>query len=248
MFESLVLLAGFIDSIAGGGGLITVPTLSLIVGPGAHAIGTNKILGVTAAGIALFTYWRGGHLKIKNSLPTLLGILAGTVNGALLAPFVPRVGFQLALLIFSPLILVLLFRRDSLVAKVAAENTVPPPHRRWLELACGFGCGFYDGVFGPGGGTLMMLSLLWILHLPLMEAIALSKLSNTLSAGGSLATYAATGYVHWSVGAWFALFIGAGALVGSRLASLKARVLVKPVLVLVVSLLWLRVAYDLWSQ
>lgn len=256
--ELIVAIAGLIDSIAGGGGLITVPLLSWIVGPGAPAIGTNKILGSVAAFIALIVYWQAGHLRANEDqgmnkkliAAVLAGILVGTIAGALTAPKLPVCLFPWALLILSPLLLLLLLRRDGLIHQKIAQL---PNHRKktskpaQLAFAVGLGCGFYDGVFGPGGGTLMLISMVWLLELPLMPSIALSKLSNTLSAGGSLLTYAALKQVHWGIGLWLALFIGAGALIGSKLANRHAEKILRPLLVLVVTLLWIRMLLEVAS-
>ncbi len=252
MNEFIIFLAGIIDSIAGGGGLITVPTLNLLLHEPALTIGTNKILGVTSASIALFIYYRGGHLKVRKCLPTFLGIFIGTVFGALTAPYLPPDLFRWALLLFSPVIVFLLLRKEDLIPKSTAfapegrEHQAENPDRHlYLQLICGLACGFYDGVFGPGGGTFMLLSLLWILKLPLMQAIAVSKLSNSLSAGGSLLTYSATGHVDYKVGLWFAIFIGIGSTLGATFASQNAQKVVKPLLLFVVGLLWLRMAQTL---
>jgi len=253
--ELIVAIAGVIDSIAGGGGLITVPLLSWIVGPGAPAIGTNKILGSVAAFIALIVYWQAGHLRSTENqgmnkkliVSVLGGILFGTIGGALTAPHLPLWLFPWALLILSPLLLLLLLRRDGLLQqklsiKQNPAGTSSKPAK--LAFAVGLGCGFYDGVFGPGGGTLMLISMVWLLDLPLMPSIALSKLSNSLSAGGSLLTYAALKQVHWGIGLWLALFIGAGSLIGSKLANRHAERILRPLLVLVVSVLWIRMLLE----
>src|SRR5947209_5901322 len=93
------LLAGFIDSIAGGGGLVTLPTLILIVGPGAQAIGTNKIVGSVAALVALGVYARAGHLQWKRSAAFAFWIGVGSFCGSRVSPLIPPEFFKWLLLV-----------------------------------------------------------------------------------------------------------------------------------------------------
>jgi uncharacterized membrane protein YfcA len=112
-----------------------------------------------------------------------------------------------------------------------------------LLIAIGAGCGIYDGAFGPGGGTLMFLSLATIARMPMLEALASSKMANALSATGSLISYSIADQVQWSKGLPLAGFIIAGALIGSRVASKSLEKVIKPVLVLVVVLLVVKVVF-----
>lgn len=240
-FGLLFFIAGFLDSIVGGGGLITVPSFTLMLGAGAHAIGTNKVTAVASTLMALVVYQRKGHLLLEKSVPFLIAILVGTVLGARTAPFVPDRAFHWGLLVICPIILWIIFHRDSLRFRF----DLPIHNRRALLALLGLACGFYDGVFGPGAGTFMFLSLTWFAGLPLMQAIATSKLANFISAAGSLATYAAADEVHWKLGLKFAAFALVGAIVGAHLASQKAQRIVKPVLVIVILLLMIRLAHTL---
>jgi hypothetical protein len=97
--------------------------------------------------------------------------------------------------------------------------------------------GFYDGFFGPGGGTFMLLGLLWAAKLSLFEALLLSKLANTISAGVSLVSYSYQGFVHPREGIWMALGMILGGFMGARFASKQAEKVVRPVLTGVVILL-----------
>jgi uncharacterized membrane protein YfcA len=107
----------------------------------------------------------------------------------------------------------------------------------WHLIVAGVLVGFYDGFFGPAGGTFMLLGLLWGVKLPLFEALLLSKLANTLSASVALVSYGIQGYVHVRYGVIMAIGMTAGGYMGAKLASNRAEKVVRPVLALVVVLL-----------
>ena len=239
------LLAGFIDSIAGGGGLITLPTFSLILGAGPHAIGTNKIAGTVAALVALLVYIRGGHMDWRKSLAFAAWVSLGSFIGSRLSPLLPVAAFKYFLFITCPIILWVVFRKDFWVAR---ELAVHEHSTRWTNalsaplILAGLGCGFYDGIWGPGGGTFMFLSLLFIARLPLFPALAAAKLANTVSAGTSLASYAWQGFVHWREGLILSSAIAVGAFIGAKQASKGGSKTVRVVLVFVVAILMFRLA------
>jgi uncharacterized membrane protein YfcA len=229
------LVAGLIDSIAGGGGLITLPVLSQLLEPGAHAIGTNKIAGFMGAFIAFLVYLRKQPLNLKKSAAFLAAVGAGSLIGSLFSPMIPKIYFRYFLLAICPMVLWVLWNKRLFIQEV--KDHVP---RSLSSLViAGLAVGFYDGFFGPGGGTFMLLGLLWGVRLPLFEALLLSKLANTLSAGVSLVSYGIQGYVHPKFGVIMAIGVTAGGYVGAKLASNRAEKIVRPVLALVVGLLLL---------
>ena len=227
------LVAGAIDSIAGGGGLITLPTLSTILEPGANAIGTNKIVGTVGALVAFLVYVRQHPFHLKKGLSFLVGISVGAFLGSLVNPLVPKIYFRYLLMACCPLVLWVLWKKSLFIQELQDH----PPRPLSVLMGVGVAVGFYDGFFGPGGGTFMLLGLLWGVRLPLFEALLLSKLANTLSAGVSLVSYGIQGYVHVREGLTMAVGMTLGGYFGARLASQKAEKIVRPVLVLVVVLL-----------
>jgi uncharacterized membrane protein YfcA len=110
---SFGLIAGFIDSIAGGGGLITLPVLLSILGSGPEAIGTNKIVGASAALVALLVYRRAGHFDLKHSVRFSLAVGLGSVLGSFITPHLPDYLFRWFILILSPFILWLIWQKES---------------------------------------------------------------------------------------------------------------------------------------
>lgn len=231
------LVAGFIDAIAGGGGLIALPAMSLIVGPGVEAIGTNKLAGLAAAGVAFAVYLRKGHVDWKSSVLFTAFVGAGAFAGSITAQFIPASVFPWLLLVTCPLILYLVWKRDLWTARALHPGTASFA----AVVLSGLAAGFYDGVWGPGGGTLMFLGLLYFARLPLLTALAASKLANTIAAMVGLATYGAAGHVHIHEASMLAMGMLAGGFVGATIASANATRVVRPALVVIVLLLAVRV-------
>jgi uncharacterized membrane protein YfcA len=227
------LIAGFIDSIAGGGGLITLPYLTLLLVDPAHAVGTNKIVGGLGALTAFLIYQRKNKIKIKDGMAFCLTIAAGSWSGSKITPFIPSDYFAWGLLFISPIILWIVFKKDLLIKERIREKK----NLHFAAFASAFLVGVYDGGFGPGGGTFMLLALLLVAKLPLLQALTLSKLANTFSAGTALVSFSMGGYVHWHLGLTMGASMIVGAFFGSRSASKHTVKIVRPVLVVVVILL-----------
>lgn len=206
--------AGLIDSVVGGGGLISVPIFLLILGPNAGAVASNKVAAVAAQVAAFSIYWRSRQVDRGLSPIVLLTTAVGSIIGALLAPLFPRRFFEWFILVIAPLILALVFSKSIWTERKPLAISA----RRRTALAGGatFVAGLYDGVAGPGGGTLMFLSLFLIGGLPAPLAIGTGKLANLGSASTSLATYAYQGEVNWLLGSIAALPIALGAWLGAR--------------------------------
>lgn len=202
--------AGLIDAIVGGGGLISVPLFLLALGPNASAIGTNKVAAFAAQLAAFAVYYKNRQVDADRAQSYFLFTAIGAILGAWLAPKLPAVFFQYFLIVVAPFVLLMVFNRS------AWQRSPDSPIRPRLALAGTFAAGLYDGVAGPGGGTLMFLSLYLLGGLPASLAMGTGKLANLGSASTSLVTFAAQGEVHWSLGIVAAVPIAVGAWLGAR--------------------------------
>jgi uncharacterized protein len=222
------ILAGFIDSIAGGGGLITVPCLLLAGVPPLEAIATNKVQGPFGTASATIAYARRGHVKLKEQLPMALIAAVAGGGGALIASHVP--GRYLGAAIPFLLVAIALFfalkpnlsDRDStrrITPTVFAVTAVP-----FVAL--------YDGIFGPGAGSFYMLGFVLLAGFGMLKATAHTKLLNLGSNLGSLAVFAVNGAILWKVGLIMGVGQLIGAQIGSRLAMRGGAKLIKPLLVI----------------
>ena len=247
-------IAGLIDSVAGGGGLITVPSLSLVVGAGAKAIGTNKMAAVCSSLAALAVYRSQGHVRIKGNRIFAILTGMGAALGALVSPSIPPDAYKGVLLTVCPIMLLLVYNKDLWTRREIEDREThhadgqssgkPKFSWTWGFWLAGLACGFYDGVAGPGGGTLMFISLFVIAKMPLVASIATAKVANLSSASVSLATFAVTGNVIWTKGVWVAVGISFGAFLGAKLATKRAAPVARIALLVAASLLILKLAFS----
>lgn len=233
------IITGLIDSIVGGGGLISLPTLSIAIEPGAHAIGTNKIVGVVGAFMALVVYTRKGHLRFKEGIYFCVVCAIGSFFGSMMAPHVSKDFFRYMLLMMCPAILYIVWNRDRFFLE--RENFVKPHYLVFFFFA--FGSGFYDGFFGPGGGTFMFLGLFLGTGYPLLASIAISKMANTFSALTALVTYSHNGFVHWKEGFLMASGMAVGSFAGASYATKNITKIIRPMLTIIVTLLMVKLIW-----
>lgn len=233
------MLAGFIDAIAGGG-MVTIPAMLLAGIPPLQVLGTNKLQALFGSGAASWSYARHGHVDLRAQWPMVLTAAAGAACGALLATVVPTDWLRIAL----PLLLVgiaVYFGFKPAADEVDRRQRISP-----LVFGLTFvpAIGLYDGVFGPGTGSFLMLSFVALAGFGILKATAHTKFINFGSNAGAFLVFLAHGAVLWQVG----LLMGAGQWIGARLGSRFAMKqgarLIKPLLVTVSVLLALRLLAD----
>ena len=172
---AISFLAGFVDSIAGGGGLLTVPALLLAGLDPAQAIATNKVQGSFAAASATYTFGRKGLIEWQQGLGLRLGGFPSGIAGALCVQFLPRSVLE----VLIPLLLIAIAFYFALSRKMKDEDA----HARMTALAFGLtapvAIGFYDGIFGPGAGSFYMLAFVTLLGYGVVKATAHTKLAQS---------------------------------------------------------------------
>jgi uncharacterized protein len=233
-------VAGFVDSIAGGGGLITVPVLLLAGASPIEALSTNKVQGSFGAATAAFTYARAGHVNLRKQLPAAGVAFAAGVAGALLATVLPT-EFLRDLL---PIILIAIALFFALKPGLTdADRTARLSPLAFTALIVPL-IGAYDGLIGPGAGAFYMIGFVMLAGYGVLKATAHTKLLNFASNLGGLIAFAVTGVPWWIVGIAMGVAQIAGASLGARLAMRIGARLIKPLLVVTSTLLALRL---LWS-
>ena len=233
-------IAGFIDSIAGGGGMITIPAMLIAGIPPLQTLGTNKLQGLFGSGSATLSYARSGHVNIKEQLPMALMSLAGSVLGALLATIVPG-DILKAILPFLLIAIALYFGLKPNMGDVDQHRRITP---FLFTLTLVPLIGFYDGVFGPGTGSFFMLGFVTLAGFGVLKATAHTKFLNFGSNVGAFAVFLFFGAILWKVGLLMGVGQFLGAQVGSRYAMAKGAKIIKPLLVIVSIALAIRLLAD----
>jgi uncharacterized membrane protein YfcA len=233
------LAAGLMDSIAGGGGLITVPVLLATGLPPAQALATNKLQGCFGSGTALVRYAREGLVPRDEVLPAVGFTAFGAIAGTLTVRFLPTTW----LVWLIPGLLVVIFF-SLLFQPKWGEGAKPARWRRVPFYAVfGLALGFYDGFLGPGTGTFWTVALVGFLGHGLIRATAQTKVANFTSNVVSLAVFAVLGQVLWGLGLLMGLCQALGAQWGTKLALLRGAGFIRWVFLAVVAatlakLLW----------
>lgn len=220
-------LAGFVDSIAGGGGLISVPALLLAGASPIEALATNKLQGTFGAATATATYARAGHVRLRDQVGMAVISAIGGAAGALVAHLMP-VGF---LRIVMPVILVAVALFFAFKPGLSDNDRVERIRPGIFAVTAVPLIAAYDGFFGPGTGSFFMLAFVMLAGFGVLKATAHTKLLNFASNIGSLAVFIPSGAMWWAVGLAMAAAQVAGASLGARLAMRVGARLIKPLLV-----------------
>lgn len=233
--------AGFVDSIVGGGGLISVPAFLLTNLPPAMALGTNKMSSVFAAATASLTFWRRGMVDtplVQKLIPfTFLGSVCGTWLVISLPPLYVK---PILLAILVGVMIFVLVKKDW-----GTVNRTSAVSKKALLILMGmaFGLGIYDGFIGPGVGTFLIMGFIFAGY-DFVHGSGNAKVLNFTSNLASLLVFLIAGYVHFIYGLAAAAGQIIGAFIGARLAIQKGSGLVRGVFLVVTSCMLIKLAYD----
>ena len=209
------LVAGFIDSIAGGGGLITTPMLLLCGVPPHATLGTNKFATTIGTLTSLWTYARSHLVVLRIALAGFISAFFGAVAGARLTMMLDSAILGKVLVFLLPAGMVIsLFSGRSFFR----EGELPQKGLWPKVIGMGFFIGMYDGFFGPGTGSFFILAQHLLLRMNLVRASATAKIFNLASNAGALTVFATGGVVLYSLGIPCAIANIIGNQLGTRLA------------------------------
>lgn len=249
-FEVLFLLilasafAGLVDSIAGGGGLIQLPSL-LVALPNTQPsiiLGTNKLPAALGTATATFTYLRRLRPDLRMAVLMAIPAFIGSALGARIATQIPREAFQPIILIALIFVFTYTFFRKELGIVESKENK--RGNRALKAIFFGVVIGFYDGIFGPGTGSFLMLVLVVVLGYAFLEATVTTKIVNLSTNLGALLVFGFSGKILWTLGLCMAVGNVMGGLLGARLAIRGGSGLIRKVFLVATSLLIIRLAAD----
>lgn len=244
ILSGFAFLAGLMDAIAGGGGLILVPALFAVFPNASPALllGTNKLSSIAGTFVATIRYGFSVPIDWRRVVPAALcaavGALAGAKTVTLLDPAVLRPAIVVLLVLVAAYTLL----RPGLGAPADGADLVPRP--RWLLPTLAALAGFYDGFFGPGAGSFMIFGLVRWFGYDFLRAAAAAKVLNFSTNLGAAVLFAATGNIMYLVAIPLAACSIAGALIGSHLAIRKGAPLIRAAFLLVVLALIAKVCWD----
>lgn len=223
------MLAGFVDAIAGGGGMVALPALLSAGIPPVAALATNKMQGIVGTAMAALTYWRRGYIDLKRLLPavaiTFVGSLAGALTVSALDTSLLKVAVPVALIGIA---LYFLFAPKLSDADKAARL----PFAAFVPVM-GFAFGFYDGVFGPGTGSFFTIGFVLLFGLGLTRATGSTKALNLISNLAALVIFIPQGQVLWPVALVMALGQIVGGYIGARTGIRYGARVIRPLVVVV---------------
>ena len=243
----LIFIGGLVDAIGGGGGLITLPAY-LIAGLPVHfAIGTNKVSSAMGTSIAFTKFLLDGYMPFKLSAIGVIFALLWSSLGAKTALLISDYVFRILMLVILPVTAWYVFRSQDLLKEARdSQDTIT----RRTYIVCGlvaFFTGFYDGFYGPGAGTFMLLLLAGAAGLSVQRANGVTKAINFTTNIAALAVYFTNGKVLLPVGLTAGGFSIAGNYIGAKFFEKGGAKIVRPVILIVLSLFFVRVIYDLLS-
>jgi uncharacterized membrane protein YfcA len=237
---AMVFFAGFVDAAAGGGGLISLPAYYAAGLPPSLAAGTNKLSAFAGTFTAAAKYARKKHMPWKTALTALAGSLPGSFLGAELFKIIPESAIRIIVLIAVPLMAVLMLYKDKHTAKSKKADI-----SFFTTLSLGFAAGVYDGLIGPGTGTVLQLLFTSILGLELLRASAASRLVNLGSNVGALISLILQGKVMYALGIPAALFGVMGNWLGANAAIKKGEKFIRVLMLAVMAALIIKTVYDI---
>lgn len=243
VLTAVAVLTGFIDAIAGGGGLIMMPALLFAGVPPLHTLGTNKLQSMFGTFVAMSNYARSGLIDWRRNLPTVALVFAGAVAGAIL---VQRIDTRILNLVIPVLLMAV-----ALYVLLSPRMSDEDAHQRLTSTGyapVGGAIGFYDGFFGPGTGTFFTTSLVALRGHGLTKATALTKLLNWTSNIAAVLLFALGGKMLWLLGLSMAAGAMLGGWIGSHTAMKFGATLIRPLLVTISLAMTARLLWGYFAQ
>lgn len=238
----LVFLAGFVDSVAGGGGVISLPAYLLAGLPVKLAAGTNKLANGCGTALASYKYARSGNIDWAAAIPAAVFSLIGSAIGTSLAVNMPDKVLEIVILAALPLVAVFLLFSKNLGMK---EKPAKSKRKTLLYSALiGLAIGCYDGLVGPGTGTFLTLAFSLVLGYTLLRSSGCAKIANLASNVASLVVYLTHGDVLFTVGIPAIICSMAGNYLGSRFAIKGGSQRIRAIMFVVLALLFVKVGLE----
>ncbi|MEI3163802.1 MAG: TSUP family transporter [Lachnospirales bacterium] len=234
----MVFLASFVDAVAGGGGLISLPAYLLAGVPPKLAIGTNKLSSATGTVFSTARYCKNGCFDLKLALPSIVVALIGSYIGAKIVLVTSDEILKYVLIIVLPVTAFFVLKKKNF------DQVKNKPKRKTqfiIAVLASFIIGMYDGFYGPGTGTFLILIYTGLVKLDLLTASGNTKLVNLSSNVAALVTFIFSGNIVYALGFAASVFSIAGHYLGAGMVMKSGTKIVKPIIILVILLLLIKI-------
>ena len=239
----MVFLAGFVDAIGGGGGLISLPSYLLAGVPVHFALATNKMSSASGTLISTVRICRSIKIRWKLAIPAVACALAGSYIGTRLSLLTDEKILRYVLIVVLPVVAFFVLRKNSLVSEKAKR--LDEKKEMAVSWISAFLIGIYDGFYGPGTGTFLILIFMGLAHMTSMEAAAYTKIVNLSSNIASLVTFLVSGQVILPLGLAAAVFSIAGHYTGAGMVLKNGTKIIRPIILVVLALLFIKIVFNL---
>ncbi|MBR2834694.1 MAG: sulfite exporter TauE/SafE family protein [Coriobacteriales bacterium] len=237
-------LAGLIDAISGGGGLISLPTFMAVGFPAHYIMGTSQCSTIPGCVIALIQFALKKKIHWPSAIICIPACMVGAFLGARLNIITPEHILRIIMIVLVPIVAVVVLSKHD----IGAENrvdTLSPKRLVITNILIGLILGTYQGFYGAGSGTFLLLAFALADRLDLVTASGNVKAVVTFSSVVATATYVAEGLIAWDFVVAITIFNAAGAFFGARLALTKGAKVIRPMFIAVLTILFLSVAVEL---
>jgi uncharacterized protein len=238
------LVAGWVDAVVGGGGLVQLPSLAIAF-PGAapvQLIATNQMVSFCGTSASAITLFRRVRPDVRTAVPLALWAFGGSAAGAALASHIPRAAFNPIILVVLLVVGAITVLRPELGAATALRWRGVRHHG--VAGLCGFLIGVYNGTLGPGAGSFMVFALVGVLGYGFLEASAKAKIANLAFNIAALTVFIPQGAVAWEIAVPMGLANLVGGYLGARTAVAKGARFIRSVFVVVVGAFAVRIGAD----
>ncbi|MEG2038783.1 MAG: TSUP family transporter [Oscillospiraceae bacterium] len=238
----IIFIAGFVDAIAGGGGLISLSGYYAIGLPPHIALATNKFSSTAGTVVSAGRYISSGHIKWKSAAVAAIGAIIGSALGARLALMLDERYLKGLMIILVPLVaLFVLFKKDFGITtkKLSSKKVIA------YSILTGLALGAYDGFFGPGTGTFLTIIFTAVIGFDVVTACGNTKVVNLASNLAAVITFMIYGDINYKIGIPAAICGILGNYLGAGIAIKKGVKIVRPMMLIVVALLLIKVGSSL---
>ena len=239
----LVFLAGFVDAIAGGGGLISLPAYMFAGIPVHHAIATNKLSSATGTAVSTWHLVKSKCVDIFLVPGTVACAFVGSIAGANLALIISDKVLKTVLVFVLPVVAFCVLRDKDLKPVIPEGFTRKKQYL--IMAACSFVIGIYDGFYGPGTGTFLLIMFMGLAHLTSMESAAYTKILNLSSNVCSMVTFLLGGHILLLLGLTASVFSIAGHYAGAGMVLKNGTKVIRPIILVVLALLFIKIIFNL---